>query len=486
MAQPTTKSNTPYRQSTPRQAPTGNLPARQQQNAPAHQEPKGPPPIVQFRDYVQARMATLEEALPPTIPPKRFVSVLMTALQNKPKLLECTFPSLWNACVRAAQDGLLPDGREGAIAPYGENKDGKRIAEIATWMPMVEGYRKKIFETGKVDMWTVQVVREKDEFEYELGDNAFIKHKPFVGMTSPGNIVGAYSIAKLSSGEKVYEVMGAFEIMQIASKSKAGNGPWKDPVFVPEMAKKVVARRHYKQLPHSESMDAMIARDDATHGLIDDQTPRIAAPTTRRLSHGEAFDAYAGSTIDHDDDGVIQGGDQGGISDQDRADFEQEASSTAQSPPAVGASKGADTATQARASAPTTNADAAGAGSPRATPAAEAGAQGTSAPASSTQQTVEEMRQNDGTGEGVTDDEQIDEDGADRPWPPGAVPSSEAEYGRYLRTKLEAFTVGADVPKWWNSSDEKELRAKCGVAANFKAYQDLAIARRTALGSGQK
>ena len=81
---------------------------------------------------------------------------------------------------------------------------------------------------------------------------------------------------------------------------------------------------------------------------------------------------------------------------------------------------------------------------------------------------------------------EIQEDGADRPWPPGAVPTSEAEYGRYLRTKLEAFTVGADVPKWWNSADEKQLRSNCGVAERFKAYQDLAIARRTALGSGQK
>ncbi|MGC2774854.1 MAG: recombinase RecT, partial [Bradyrhizobium sp.] len=211
-------------QAPPRQAPSGNVPAaRNRQQAPAQQdEAKRPPAIVQFRDYVQARMATLEDALPPTIPPKRFVSVLMTALQNKPTLLTCTFPSLWNACVRAAQDGLLPDGREGAIAPYGENKDGKRVAEIATWMPMVEGYRKKIFEAGKVKSWTVEVVHEKDDFDYELGDNAYIRHKPFFGAGNPGNVVGAYSIAKLESGEIVREVMSAFKIAQVQAKSKAG------------------------------------------------------------------------------------------------------------------------------------------------------------------------------------------------------------------------------------------------------------------------
>ncbi|WP_316176529.1 MULTISPECIES: recombinase RecT [unclassified Bradyrhizobium] len=509
MAQPTTKNNTPYRAGTPRQAPTGNLPARQQQrgNAPAQQAPQGPPPIVQFREYVNQRMATLEEALPPHIRPDYFVTSIMVALQKKPALLKCTFPSIWNACVEAAKDGLLPDNKEGAIVPYGENADGKRVAEIATWMPMIEGYRKKIFETGKVRSWEVQVVREKDEFEYELGDNAFIKHKPFIGITTPGNIVGAYSIAKLSSGETVREVMGAYDIMRVASKSKAGNGPWKDPDFVPEMARKVVARRHYKQLPHTRELSDMIARDDARFGIDvdDDRRPAVIegqAQPAPRLSAGQAFDTYAGTTFDQDT-GEIDDGPQGGcVTDQDRADFEQEASSTASSPPATGANKGADVTSQARAPAPT-NSNAAEAGSPRAASAAEAGAQGTSAPASTARSSAEQLanadrgvgdsgkvvKDRDGAGlaeQQQDDQEGIEEDGADRPWPPGAAPTNEAEYGRYLRTKLEAFTVGADVPKWWNSADEKQLRGNCGVGERFKEYQDLAIARRTDLGSGQK
>jgi recombination protein RecT len=460
----------------PQQAPTDNLPA-------TTQAAKAQPPIVQFRDYVEKRMATLEDALPPTITPKRFVSVLMTALQNKPSLLTCTFPSLWNACVRAAQDGLLPDGREGAIAPYGENKDGKRSAEIATWMPMIEGYRKKIFEAGHVKSWEVNVVYEKDDFDYELGDNAFIRHKPYMGAGPSGGVVGAYSIAKLVTGETVREVMSAFQIKQVQEKSKAGNGPWKDTAFFPEMCKKVVGRRHYKQLPHSESMDAMISRDDRDHGLIDETTPAIAAPSTRRLAPREAFDTYAGAVdgagqvIDHD-------AGTGEVSEADRSDFQndgqtqaakteakqetkQVANPTGEKTGANGASKEADAATgSAPVASASTNQNAASSGG-EASAEAGATAEGTNkaAPASTNEAASDEIEE---------------EDGADRPWPPGATPINDAEYERYLRAKLAAFTKAAEVAPWWNSPEQKDLREACKVV-RFKELQDAAIARRKEL-----
>jgi recombination protein RecT len=466
-------------QAAPKEAAAGNLPAQQQ--------PRNKPPIVQFREYVELRMATLEDALPPTITPKRFVSVVMTALQNKPKLLECTFPSLWNACVRAAQDGLLPDGREGAIAPYGENKDGKRTAEIATWMPMIEGYRKKIFETGQVKSWQVNVVYEKDDFEFELGDNAFLRHKPHIGADASGGVVGAYSIAKLESGETVREVMSAFQIKQVQDKSKAGSGPWKDAAFFPEMCKKVVARRHYKQLPHSESMDAMIARDDADHGLLDPEATPIARPAqTRRIASREAFDAYAGATdgagqvIDHDDTtGEVTDDDRSGFQNDDQAQASKtEAKATNSQTTTTAASersgeaagKEAGAATKGTNSAPASTAKDEVAGSDTGA-GKEAGATiaANDAPASTASEEADLP----------IDDETAD--GADRPWPPGAVPSNEAEYERYLDTSLAAMTDARGVPTWWNSQEQKDLRKACNVV-RFKELQDKAIARRKELG----
>lgn len=476
---PTKTAERTTRQAAPQQAPTGNLPAQQ--------ERKVPPPIVQFRDYVAKRMATLEEALPPHIRPDYFVSAIMIALQKKPKLLECTFPSIWNACVEAAKDGLLPDNKEGAIVPYGENADGKRVAELATWMPMIEGYRKKIFETGKVKAWEVQVVREKDEFEYELGDNAFIRHKPFVGTTNPGGIVGAYSIAKLMTGETVREVMGAFDIMQIAAKSKAGNGPWKDPTFVPEMARKVVARRHYKQLPHSRELSEMIARDDERFGVdFQDGDEQIAKPqAARRLSSRQAFDTYAGAVVDNVTGEVME--------DHDQSldpDLPQEINQAAPSPrkdatsaaTTGGESKGAGAKTEPqreKAPAPDQTAAASANGTEEARTEAGPGAT-TPAPASSSGD--DSADETDADIDEMPDEPGVDpQDGADRPWPPGAEPTNAAEYERYLRSRLAAMTKANEVAPWFNSDAEKALRAACQTAASFSALQQLAIERRKEL-----
>lgn len=468
-------------QAAPQQAPADNLPATTQ-----HQNGKAPPLIVQFRDYVQARMATLEDALPPTIPPKRFVSVVMTALQNKPQLLTCTFPSLWNACIRAAQDGLLPDGREGAIAPYGENKDGKRVAEIATWMPMVEGYRKKAFEAGHVHAWEVNVVYEKDEFDYELGDNAFIRHKPYIGVETSGGIVGAYSRAKLANGEVVREVMSAFQIMQVKAKSKAGNGAWQDAGSFPEMCKKVVARRHYKQLPHSESMDAMIARDDAEHGLLDrDDTPPIARVERRQLSPRSVMDQYAGSggsdVIDAETGEVLDQDNSGDAPSSTQASQAQTNTVADHAVASGGSTKEGGGGTVASApSSSSTNSDTGTAkqGETSGT-SKEAGAASTAttaaAPASSNSSEAAA-----GVNE-LPDDDAGQVDGADRPWPPETKPTNADEYERYLRAELAKLTKAADIAPWFNSKEEKELRVACECATRFKELQDLAIARRKEL-----
>src|SRR3546814_20446644 len=85
--------------------------------------------------------------------------------------------------MKAAQDGLLPDGREGAIVPF----KGK-----ASWMPMVAGIMKKVRNSGEIADWNAHAVYENDEFDYLLGDDQRIYHKPTMG--DPGQVVGAYSI----------------------------------------------------------------------------------------------------------------------------------------------------------------------------------------------------------------------------------------------------------------------------------------------------
>ena len=214
-------------------------------------------PIVEARHQLTQMEPQFKAALPAHIPAERFGRVVMTALQNNPDLvLKCDRRSLWNAAMRAAQDGLLPDGRDGAIVPF----KGK-----AQWMPMIGGIRKKARNSGEIATWETACVYENDEFVFELGDAPFIRHRPALG--DRGKIIAAYSVAKLKDGSLSREVMSIDEIEGVRGKSRAENGPWNDPIFYPEMVRKVVARRHSKSLPMSSDLDDLIRRDDDLYDL---------------------------------------------------------------------------------------------------------------------------------------------------------------------------------------------------------------------------
>lgn len=234
--------------------------ARQQMTS--AEQAKPPNAITELRADLDRMTDQFRFALPSHIPVDRFMRVIMTAVQNNPNLLRCTKQSFFNACMRAAQDGLLPDGREAAIVPYGENEDGAAKRDMAQYLPMIAGIRKKVRNAGVLSDWNVQVVQDGDEFDYQLGDNPFIHHKPAArgGRTRP--VLFAYSIATFPDGTKSREVMNIDQISDIRSKAKAKKGPWGDPIFFPEMCRKTVARLHSKQLPMSTDLDTLFRRDD--------------------------------------------------------------------------------------------------------------------------------------------------------------------------------------------------------------------------------
>ena len=230
-----------------------NLPAEQE-----GQQQRQVNPIVEFRRDLDSMEDQFKAALPAHIPAERFARVLMTAVQNNPVLLtHCSKRSLWNAAMRAAQDGLLPDGREGAIVPFKGN---------AQWMIMVAGLRKKVRNSGEIATWEVNVVHENDQFDFQLGDEPYIHHRPTL-TGEPGKVIAAYSIAVLKTGEKSREVMTRAQIDKVRAVSRAGrdDSPWN--TWFEEMARKTVARRHSKVLPMSTDLDDLLRRDDALYGF---------------------------------------------------------------------------------------------------------------------------------------------------------------------------------------------------------------------------
>jgi len=194
---------------------------------------------------------------------KKFTAVVIHAVQANPSLLAADRTSLFLACQQAAKDGLMPDGREGALIPY-----GKQIQ----WQPMIHGIRKKLAQAG----WDIraEIVYEKDHFIFESGDDPHIEHRPNV-FQDRGEIVGAYAIATdLKSGDKYRETMTLGELENVRNQSNNSKGAiW--TVWKTEMYRKVVAKRLRKYLPIG---------DDSLLDLIDQDNEQFTSAGSAKAS----------------------------------------------------------------------------------------------------------------------------------------------------------------------------------------------------------
>jgi len=257
-------------------------------NAPAKQDPQKQK-MAQVRHQLGQMRRELEKALPAHVSVDKFERVVQTALNQSPDLLDATRRSLFGACVNAAQDGLLPDGREGAIVSFRDNNTGTTQAQ---WMPMVAGILKKVRNSGELSSISTQIVCRNDHFDYALGDEEYIDHKP--ELAERGDVVAAYAIAKLKDGSTMREIMGRDEIDRVRSVSKSKDnkyGPWVN--WYGEMARKTVLRRLSKRLPMSTDLERVIHRDDPMYDPGGQQ--QVAAARTQGASKLDAFTSDAGA-----------------------------------------------------------------------------------------------------------------------------------------------------------------------------------------------
>jgi recombination protein RecT len=202
-----------------------------------------------------------QAALPPQIPVEKFIRTTLTAVQMNPELLGADRRSLLGACMKAAQDGLLLDGREAAPVIF-RTKEGPKVQ----YMPMVGGILKKIRNSGELASISAHVVYSNDQFEYELGDNENIIHKPFLG-EDRGKPIAVYAVAKTKDGAIYREVMSVADVDKVRQASRAKDaGPWVQ--WWDEMAKKTVIRRMAKRLPSSADVDQVLASDNEASGFV--------------------------------------------------------------------------------------------------------------------------------------------------------------------------------------------------------------------------
>lgn len=210
----------------------------------------------------------LAEALPPNISRDRFTRALLTAWQINPGILSCTTTSVFTAVLSAAQQGLMPDGREGAIVAYGDR---------AQFMPMVAGVIKRFAEAG-VSVYAGSVY-SKDNFDAWNDDaGQHVEHRPAWFSGDRGEWVGCYAVATVD-GRTYVEIADMAELKRIQAASRAGNsGPWKQ--WPERMGQKSMLHRLGRRVPlpvNSDAAERLARTVNADRDGFDDEPP---APTT--------------------------------------------------------------------------------------------------------------------------------------------------------------------------------------------------------------
>lgn len=228
--------------------------------------------------YLKKMGPEIEKALPKHMDADRLARIALTTIRTNPKLLECSIPSLMGSVMQAAQLGLEP-GLIGHcyIIPY-----GKEATFIIGYKGMIDLARR----SGQIQNIYAHAVYENDEFDYELGLEPKLMHKPYLD-GDRGEFVGAYAVAHFKDGGYQFEFMPKSEIekrRQRSATAKSSHSPWKTDYE--EMAKKTVIRHMWKYLPISVEIQQQAVQDEvirkditAEPEFIDMEVPAIEEDT---------------------------------------------------------------------------------------------------------------------------------------------------------------------------------------------------------------
>ena len=129
------------------------------------------------------------------IRPEAYARVVLTALSTSPKILECKPQSIRNSILKCATLGILPDGDQAAIVPYGGS-----AKLVVGWKGMVDLAREAIPGIAFV----YEAVTTDDEFIYEEGLKPILRHvkSPTGKRCTEGNFLAAYVLAFMPGNEQ--------------------------------------------------------------------------------------------------------------------------------------------------------------------------------------------------------------------------------------------------------------------------------------------
>jgi recombination protein RecT len=224
----------------------------------------------------------LRAALPRDVPLDRFTDATIAAMNANPDILECDRASLYNSIAQAARKGILPDGKQGALAPF-NTKVGDKWVKKAQFMIMPEGiiaafakvgitaYAQSVYENDTIKLWS-------DDSGQHIEHN----YDPF---GNRGARTGAYACGRTKGGVVYVEAMGMEDLKKVRTKSRSPDkGPWTE--WTDRMEQKSALHRLDKRMPgagvagEDDEPESVVATVETTGAPVAPVAPVGQSPAT--------------------------------------------------------------------------------------------------------------------------------------------------------------------------------------------------------------
>lgn len=218
-------------------------------------EKKPPSPVAIFSRTLAAMKPQIALAIPKHLSADRMARLALTAFSTTPSLQRCRTETILGSLMTAAQLGLEPGvNGQGYLIPY---------KDTCTFVPGWKGLVDLVARSGRATVWT-GAVYEGDEFDYQLGDAPYCRHKPG---DDEKTLTHVYAIGRVRDAQMpVIDVWTAAKVRKhLALYNKQGNNHYahKSPSNFEMYGRKVALLQVLKYMPSSIEIANAIAVSNA-------------------------------------------------------------------------------------------------------------------------------------------------------------------------------------------------------------------------------
>lgn len=234
-----------------------NLRAAATGNAPAN-------PVVAFSSFLDKMKPQLALALPKHMTADRMARLALSEFSKSENLQRCKPISIAASIMTAGALGLeIGVNGQGFLVPYGTT---------CTFVPGWKGLQDLANRSGRATTWTGAVFKG-DEFDYQLGDSPFVKHRPG-DETDPKFLTHVYAIGRVKGSDfpiiEVWPISKVWKHRDQYNKVGQKHYSFRDPEMY---ARKIPLLQVLKYVPSSielsNAIEIQTANDEGRGAFID-------------------------------------------------------------------------------------------------------------------------------------------------------------------------------------------------------------------------